>query len=86
MALIYHNDPDPGKCPLLGKLQQLLYELMYVRYIPGDCKYPPMHTEIPYSQKFSVDKNFTLPTYPCITGIFSGINFCPYIKITIGSM
>ena len=30
---------------------------------------------IPYSQKFSLDKHFANPSYPCITEIFTGINF-----------
>ena len=36
------------------------------------CQYSP---QIPYSRKFSLDKNFTKSSYLCIAEIFNGINF-----------
>ncbi len=35
---------------------------------------------IPYSRKFSLDKNFAKPRYLCIAEIFDGINFHKYGK------
>ena len=35
-----------------------------------------MHVhKVPYMTKFSLDKNFTKPSYLCIAEIFGGINF-----------
>ena len=39
------------------------------------CEFHDGMLYILYCQKFSLDRNFTQPTYPCITEIFSGITF-----------
>ena len=40
----------------------------------------------PYSQKFSLDKNFAKPSYLSVAKILSGINFANAVKVAISSM
>ena len=44
-------------------------------YINGNSRTEHIRIQIPYTTKFSLDKNFTKPSYLCIAEIFGGIHF-----------